>query len=144
MVFLFTELKCFFDIEKNELVKTLNIFSFTGLDASTKDSILISSSGQITLLKTNILTEVKDNLENKIDTLSLTIFKTKNPIYEFNCIEIIKNMKLFNYSGQELNIDRILQANNEKLRIDAEILDKGVYFLVINDKNKPIKILVIE
>jgi len=132
------------DFKKNELIKILNEVAYTGLDASTKDSILVSSSGQITLLMPNILTDVKENLEIKVDTLSFTIFKTKNPIYNFNNKENIKYIKLFNYSGQEIGQDNILQVNNEIVRINAEYLKNGVYLLLINDNTKPIKILVTE
>ncbi len=132
------------DIKKNELIKILNEVAFTGLDASTKDSILVSSNGQITLLMPNILTDIKEYSEIKVDTLSLTILKTKNPIFELNYKENIKFIKLFNYSGQEIIQNNILQINNEKVRIDAEYLEKGVYLLLINDNSKPIKILVTE
>ncbi len=133
-----------FNIENNELVKTLSVFSFTGLDAYTKDSILISSSGQISLLMPNTLTDVKEYSEIKVDTISLTIFKTRNPIFDFNNKENIKFLKLFNYSGQEVNQVNILQVNNEKVRINTEYLENGVYLLLINDNSKPIKILVTE
>jgi len=133
-----------FDIENNELVKTLSVYSFTGLDASTKDSILVSSSGQITLLMPNILTDVKEKSEIIQDTININIMKSKSSTFQFKYNEIIKKQELYDYNGNILNKKNILNINNETLLINAEYLPTGVYFLVINDNNKPIKILVTE
>ncbi len=133
-----------FDIEGNFLIKTIKVPSYTGIDASTKDSILVSSSGQITLLMPNILTDVKENLEIIQDTININIMKSKSSTFQFKYNEIIKKQELYDYNGNILNKKNILNINNETLLINAEYLPTGVYFLVINDNTKPIKILVTE
>ena len=133
-----------YDIEANNLIKSLKVPSFTGLDATTKDSILTSYSSQITLLASNILTDIKDSIKENKDTSSIIINKLKNPTYQFNYNHLINSIKLYNYNGNSINTDNIIKVLNDVIRIETGNLGTGIYFLNINENSKIFKILISE
>jgi len=133
-----------YNIEANNLIKSIKVPSFTGLDATTKDSILTSYSSQITLLASNILTDIKDSIKENKDTSSIIINKLKNPTYQFNYNHLINSIKLYNYNGNSINTDNIIKVLNDVIRIETGNLGTGIYFLNINENSKIFKILISE
>ncbi len=133
-----------YDIEANNLIKSLKVPSFTGLDANTKDSILTSYSSQVTLLASNILTDIKDSIKENKDTSSIIINKLTNLTYQFNYNHLINSIKLYNYNGNFINTYNIIKVFNDVIKIETGNLETGIYFLNINENSKIFKILITE
>jgi len=133
-----------YNIEANNLIKSIKVPSFTGLDATTKDSILTSYSSQISLLASSILTDIKDSIKENKDTSSIIINKLTNLTYQFNYNHLINNIKLYNYNGNFINTDNIIKVLNDVIRIETGNLGTGIYFLNINENSKIFKILISE
>lgn len=133
-----------FDIKNNILLKSLNIYSYSGILVDKNDYLLMAVSYYITYLKPDWLTSVKSFINEKEITNEIIINKTINKTSIYNYTNLIKNFKLYNYNGILVNnIDNILKVSNVNLNINTENLQLGIYFLVINEENT-IKILVTE
>jgi len=132
-----------FDIKNDKLIKSLEIYSYSGLEVDNHDYLLMSSSSLITYFRPNWLTGIIELTDMSKDTNSISINKSINPIYKLSNNIKIKSLKFYNYSGEMLNINNYIIFDEDYLTINAENLQLGVYFLIINE-NKPIKILVTE
>jgi len=133
-----------FDIESNKLLKSLDIYSYSGLLVDKNDYLLLGYDYYITYLKPDWLTSVKSFINEKEITNEIIISKIINKTYIYNNTNLIKNIKLYNYNGILFNnIESNFKVNNENLNINTENLQLGIYFLVINEVNT-IKILVTE
>ena len=133
-----------FDIKNDKLIKSLEIYSYSGLLVDKNDFILLAYDYYFTFLKPDWLTTIKNTINEKEIINEIIINKTINKSFIYNYTNFIKDFKFYNYDGTLVNnIENIIKINNDNLNINTENLQLGVYFLVINEVNT-IKILVTE
>jgi len=132
-----------FDVESNKLLKSIDIYSYSGLAVDKHNYLLMAHSSYITYFRPNWLTGIIELNDKSKDTNNISINKSTNSIYKLSNIIEIKSLKFYNYSGEMINTKNYINFDGNYLIINAENLQNGVYFLIINE-NKPIKILVTE
>lgn len=132
-----------FNIESNKLLKSLDIYSYSGLLVDKNDYLLMAHSSSITYFIPNWLTGIIDLNNINKDTNNISIYKSTNSIYKLSNIIEIKSLKFYDYSGEMLNTKNYINFDGNYLIINAENLTLGIYFLIINE-DKLLKIFVTE